>query len=130
MDNTALKKHRLKVLNQRLALGQVELRTSLERLMDNVHKIRFEADYMVFKQQCKKIPKSPTKNRYRDVIENNPCLQTVEIESPASVVANVDNRFFPSSPVKKIANPAPFSPKAKSPVKAKSCPYSPIGMSR
>ena len=130
MDKTALKKHRLRVLNQRLALGQVDLRTSLERLVDKVHDIRFEADFMIFKQQCKKVPKSPIRNRYRDVKENNPCLQKIEVESPSSVVETVNNRFFPSSPVKMKASPAPFSPKRKSPTKDKSCPYSPIGMSR
>ena len=126
MDNTALKKKRLKDLNQRLASGQVDLRTSMDRLMDKVHKIRFEVDFMVFKQQCKKVPKSPTKNRYRDVIESNPCLQSVEIKSPKAD----DNRFFLASPVKKKSAPAPFSPKAKSPAKNKPSPYSPIGMSR
>jgi len=130
VDNKDLKKQRLKDLNERVASGQLDIRNSVERLMDKVHQIRFEVDFMLLKQQCKKIANSPTKNRYRDAIKNNPCLQSFETDSPGFLVTNLEHRFFSSSPGKKSVRPTPLSPKAKSPAKAKSSPYSPIGMSR
>jgi hypothetical protein len=130
VNKAALKKQRLKEFNQRLALGQVDLRTSMEHLMEKVDNIRLEVDFMVIKQQCNKVPKSPILNRYGHKIKNNPFLQSIEIESSSSLLESFENRFFSPSPNKKKATTAPFSPNAKSPAKDNFSPYSPIGMSR